>query len=719
MIPERISVRGFLCYRDPQEVRFEGCSLWMLAGPNGSGKSALFDAMTFALYGQHRAGKYNARELINKRSDGLVIEIDFRLDRDLFRARRTLDRAGRPTRQLYAWSGPERAGEESRWREIADTHTEQGFDRWIHDHVGLTYDMFTASVLLLQGKADNLLQVGPAERHNLLTQIVGLERYQQIHAQAERHWAEARGAAEHLRRQLAVLPVVHRAELQDAQRAMEDATTEGRTLAAAVEQLTECIREAERWQALGDRQTRLQQQIAQLRRALADEQAIEQDYQRWGFLEEHLDDLIAWSQHRQALQAGQAELTGLLQTQRELQRAQLGLDQQAHEVCEALQAAEEELEHVSALDQQLAARQTHFLVARSSLERLLRERSRLQRTEQSAAALQQRLDRLVALRQRVAASLPPQDAILIVRDALAAARDEQMRRRTVRDLTEEGWQRFHSVVGRPTCPYCQQTLSTEYAGQLQQKMELDLADAHRLYAQAQRELLTAEARFDGCKRLASRRQALLERIETRIQSRTLALATARSSAQASRDLCAEAMGELPDIVRQQTTSLLTEGADKTTDAEQLGNVDRELADLQQRRTQLASDAGRCRATLRRLRVQQNEQASGRHLRNQDITRLVDRIAEVRSRCIYHERMCQEHRAKLPTQWQVAGEQDVPEAVDALERERRALTARGIASQYETLQICAAKSSSRRSSCTPSRRRSTASRRKHVVRPRSY
>ena len=633
MIPERISVRGFLCYRDPQEVRFDGCSLWMLAGPNGSGKSALFDAMTFALYGQHRAGKYNARELINKRSDGLVIEIDFRLDRDLFRARRTLDRAGRPTRQLYAWSGPERAGEESRWREIADTHTEQGFDRWIHDHVGLTYDMFTASVLLLQGKADNLLQVGPAERHNLLTQIVGLERYQQIHAQAERHGAEARGAAEHLRRQLAVLPVVHRAELQDAQRAMEDAATEGRTLAAAVEQLTECIREAERWQALVDRQTRLQQQIAQLRRALADEQAIERDYQRWGFLEEHLDHLTAWSQHRQAWQAGQAELTGLLQTQRDLQQAQLGLDQQAHEVCEALQAAEEELEKASALDQQLAARQNHFLVARSSLERLQRERSRLQRADSSAAALQRRLDRLVAHRQRVAASPPPADTVLTARDALAAARDEQLRRRTVRDLTEERWQRFHSVVGSPTCPYCQQTLSTEYACQLQQKMEFDRADAHRLYAHAERELITAQTRLDGCQRLASRRQTLLERIETRIQSQTLALEMARRSAQESRAVCAEAIGELPDIVRQQTTSVLIEGADETTGAERLGSVDQELADLQQRRAQLASNAGRCRATLRLLRVQQNEQASERHLRSAEDTRLVERTAEVRSRCI--------------------------------------------------------------------------------------
>ena len=105
-----------------------------------------------------------------------------------------------------------------------------------------------------------------------------------------------------------------------------------------------------------------------------------------------------------------------------------------------------------------------------------------------------RLDGLETTRMLRAAGNDVPILVLTARDALAAARDEQMRRRTIRDLTEERWQRFHRVVGHPTCPYCQQTLSTEYACQLQQKMELDRADAHRLDAQAERELLTATVR---------------------------------------------------------------------------------------------------------------------------------------------------------------------------------------------------------------------------------
>ena len=41
MIPQRIVLRGFLSYREEQEISLDGASLWLLAGQNGSGKSAV------------------------------------------------------------------------------------------------------------------------------------------------------------------------------------------------------------------------------------------------------------------------------------------------------------------------------------------------------------------------------------------------------------------------------------------------------------------------------------------------------------------------------------------------------------------------------------------------------------------------------------------------------------------------------------------------------
>src|SRR5262249_51196207 len=95
MIPQRIKLKGFLCYKDEQEIAFDGSPLWMLSGLNGSGKSAVFDAMTFALFKQHRGGKTEFVELINKDSESLLVEFDFLLDGQAFRIKRTARRNSR------------------------------------------------------------------------------------------------------------------------------------------------------------------------------------------------------------------------------------------------------------------------------------------------------------------------------------------------------------------------------------------------------------------------------------------------------------------------------------------------------------------------------------------------------------------------------------------------------------------------------------------------
>ena len=56
MIPHKLTVRNFMCYRDDvTPLHFDGIDVVCLSGDNGAGKSALLDAMTWALWGRARA----------------------------------------------------------------------------------------------------------------------------------------------------------------------------------------------------------------------------------------------------------------------------------------------------------------------------------------------------------------------------------------------------------------------------------------------------------------------------------------------------------------------------------------------------------------------------------------------------------------------------------------------------------------------------------------
>src|SRR5438105_5892719 len=155
MVPQRVKLKGFLSYKDEQEISFDGASLWMLAGCNGGGKSTVFDAVTYALFGHHRGGSQDAHELINKDSDRAGVAFDFSLDGVRYQAYRTLQRTklgkGRATQQIYRWL-PD-GGQEA----VPDTNLKTGFDAWVQQNIGLSYETFTSSVLLLQGKAEKLL----------------------------------------------------------------------------------------------------------------------------------------------------------------------------------------------------------------------------------------------------------------------------------------------------------------------------------------------------------------------------------------------------------------------------------------------------------------------------------------------------------------------------------------------------------------------------------
>jgi DNA repair exonuclease SbcCD ATPase subunit len=269
-------MKGFLSYKDEQEVTFDGASLWMLSGLNGSGKSAVFDAVTYTLFGHHRGGGQHAVELINKDSEGLTVEFDFLLDGHVYRAKRTLKRdakgGARGTQQILRFVAGKSEGS---WAAVEGTGQKREFDAWIADNIGLTYDTFTASVLLLQGKAEKLLDSRPEGRREVLAGIVDLERYEKLFKLADDHRRERESSYKDLSRQLEALPPILPAEVNAAEEGIVVAEARRAAARAEVERLQGIEYQAREWVKLQGRLAEATQRCRQANELLGDAAAIE------------------------------------------------------------------------------------------------------------------------------------------------------------------------------------------------------------------------------------------------------------------------------------------------------------------------------------------------------------------------------------------------------------------------------------------------------------
>ena len=180
MIPLKLSVRNFLCYRDNvPTLDFEGVHIACLCGDNGHGKTALLDAITWCLWGQARTGGRNHDALITHGEDECRVELDFQARGQDYRAIRRRRRSGRGQTQLDLFV----LGDAENPRTLT-ANTVNETNAKIRQIVGMDYDTFVNSAFLLQGRSDEFMRKTPGERKDTLSSILGLDLYDTLQAAA-------------------------------------------------------------------------------------------------------------------------------------------------------------------------------------------------------------------------------------------------------------------------------------------------------------------------------------------------------------------------------------------------------------------------------------------------------------------------------------------------------------------------------------------------------
>jgi DNA repair protein SbcC/Rad50 len=179
MIPRRIVLENFLSFGSPETViEFsDDESLWVLGGRNGAGKSAVFDAMTYALYAEHRGGATDHTSLIRHGTNGFRVVFEFEFNGAIYRITRNRPLRGRPTQTIEQWV-------DDGWNESIQLPPAAGRQDpvrlWAERTLGLGFDAFTASVLLRQGQADEIISATGSKRLAILKKIIGVERYEAL-----------------------------------------------------------------------------------------------------------------------------------------------------------------------------------------------------------------------------------------------------------------------------------------------------------------------------------------------------------------------------------------------------------------------------------------------------------------------------------------------------------------------------------------------------------
>lgn len=179
MIPLTLNVRNFMSYTDVHEpLRFEGIHVAVLTGDNGNGKSALLDAMTWALWGRARARAVD--ELIHSGASEMEVEFEFELDQHQYRVIRKRQRRGKS-----GYSDLQFAVLADGGYKVLTEGSVGETERLIERTLRMSYETFTNSSFIQQGRADSFTTNSPAERKRILAEILELGYYDELEARAK------------------------------------------------------------------------------------------------------------------------------------------------------------------------------------------------------------------------------------------------------------------------------------------------------------------------------------------------------------------------------------------------------------------------------------------------------------------------------------------------------------------------------------------------------
>ncbi len=397
MIPQRLTLRNFLSYQEAA-LDFRGLHTACVCGANGAGKSSLLEAISWAIWGESRANSED--DVIHLGVNEAQVEFIFSIHNQTYRILRTRQRSQGISLEFQIAQG-------NGFRSLS-TKGVRSTQQLILDHLKLDYETFVNSAYLRQGRADEFMLKRPAERKQILADLLKLNQYDELAEQAKDKSRYFKGQVELLERSLESI----RVQLQDG----DAIATQQAQLEAVLNQLqakqSASLEQLQRLQSSQHQRHTWQQQLSlqqQQHRNLHQDcqrlqREIAQAQQQRQSLEQLLQQesaIVAGYQHWQNLQSQEETLSAKFQLH---QAAQTQRQQYQHQQTEKVRELETELQQLHAqevtLQEQLQDTQKALIkeaeveTALEQLKAARQELSRLDRVQLQASPLLQRRQEL-------------------------------------------------------------------------------------------------------------------------------------------------------------------------------------------------------------------------------------------------------------------------------------------------------------------------------------
>ena len=207
MRPVKLIMKAFGAYLNKTEIdfdRFDESALFLITGDTGAGKTTIFDAISFALYGEASGPNRKPKSF---RSDYAAdtektqVEFWFTHKGKMYYIKRN------PEYVRKSKNGEGTAIEKAGASLEADgTLCAEGISavsEKIRAIIGLTHDQFTQTVMIAQGDFMKILTADSVERKKLFQKIFRTERYALLQDKLKLLWGEANKEREDLNRDIA------------------------------------------------------------------------------------------------------------------------------------------------------------------------------------------------------------------------------------------------------------------------------------------------------------------------------------------------------------------------------------------------------------------------------------------------------------------------------------------------------------------------------------